>query len=329
MNKDLRPLAFVLTGPTGIGKSAVAAHVADRLPCDLMAMDSMQVYRGLDIGTAKPGTREQERYRYRLLDLCPPEAVYTVSAYREAAMAALREVLDSGRIPLFVGGTGLYLNALRYDLHMGQQEADPAYRRELQALSEAPGGRAALMEQLRQVDPDSAARLHENDVRRVIRALEIARVCGSTRTQLDRGRPALAEGPVRFRVFALDMEREALYARINERAAKMLEAGWQEEVRGLLSTGLTFDREDGGSSQAIGYPELEAVLRGRMSPEDALFLIRRNTRRYAKRQLTWLRHSQDITWIPMSSGPQAVAQAGDILLATMRRILEEEKEEHA
>ncbi|MBQ9007945.1 MAG: tRNA (adenosine(37)-N6)-dimethylallyltransferase MiaA, partial [Clostridia bacterium] len=260
--------------------------------------DSMQVYRGLDIGTAKLKAEEMGGIRHHMLDVAEPDTVYTVSDYCRDARLCMDEMISRRQMPILVGGTGLYLNALSVEMTMGDEGADPALREALRKTAETEEGRAALFARLREIDPQSAEKLHPNDVHRVVRAIEIYETTGRRKSEMTPG----PEGPYHILVYGLSKDREVLYDRLNRRVDRMLEAGWLEEVRGLMARGIRFDRTDGGVSQAIGYPELACVIGESMDMDRAIELTKRNTRRYAKRQWTWFRHDPRVTWFEQGDG---------------------------
>lgn len=297
-----KPLVLAVVGPTGTGKSETAVHLARALTgVEILSMDSMQVYRGLDIGTAKINANEMQGIPHHLLDLAEPDTIYTVSDYRRDAGACIDRICAAGHLPMLVGGTGLYLNALSYELTMGDEGADTALRESLKQIAETEEGRQALYERLMSIDPVSAEKLHPNDVHRVVRAIEIYETTGTRKSDLAPN----PEGPYNVLVYGLSMERELLYSKLNSRVDRMIDAGWPDEVRGLMDRGICFDRTDGGVSQAIGYPELAEVIAGRMTMAAAVERIKRNTRRYAKRQWTWFRHDPRVVWFERDAFPDA------------------------
>jgi len=273
---------WFLTGATASGKSALGLELAERLGAEILSLDSMAVYQGMDIGTAKPTAEERGRVAHHLLDLVPPQEDYSLAQYIAAAHAAVEEIRARGRVPLFVGGTPLYLKALLRGIFPGPP-ADHDLRAELQAIAQSAEG-DLLHARLASVDPLSAARLHPRDTRRIIRALEVWEKTGQSITdlqqQFDRARPAEA-----CRVLLLDWPRPVLAERIAQRVNAMLEAGLVAEVRGLLQQGplsLT-------ASQAVGYREVIDFLSGTGDATSLRDLIVQHTRQFAKRQATWFR----------------------------------------
>lgn len=279
---------WVLTGPTACGKTALSIRIAKAFECEIICMDSMQVYRGMDIGTAKPDSAEQDGVPHHLLDVADPSEPFSVTMYCNLAEKAAREILARGRRPLFVGGTGFYLRALRHPMGMGGTAADPGLRARFAAQAEGEGGRERLWALLREKDPRTAERLHPNDVRRVIRALEVTEVTGRPFSEQD---DSGAEAAFDYRVAVLEMDREIMYDRINRRVTAMLDAGLADEVRRLLSSGVP---EDAQAMKGIGYKELIPYLHGKCTLEEAADSIRLGTRHYAKRQATWMRREENV-----------------------------------
>lgn len=309
----MKPVIAALVGPTGVGKTRAALAVCHALDAEIVSMDSMQVYRGMDIGTAKPTPHERSAAPHHLIDVANPREPFTVADYRRLAFEAIEDIRARGRLPLLVGGTGLYLNAVSYEMRMGESGADEALRAELRRITEEPGGRERLHARLAQVDPESAKRLHPNDVRRVVRALEIYETSGREKSAQD---DAQREGPYNVLVYGLSLPRETMYARIDARVDEMLRAGLEGEVRALLQAGVEPKRE-GGAMQAIGYKEMAAALSGEISMEQAVFLIKRNSRRYAKRQWTWFRHDPRTRWFDWTQYESEQALL-DALIARIR-----------
>ena len=283
--------AYVLAGPTASGKSALAMELALRHGLEIICMDSMQIYRRMDIGTAKPTPAERAAVPHHLVDVAEPDEPFTVTQWLELALAAQADIEARGRRALYVGGTGFYLRALRHPMAMGETAGDERLRAALQAEAEAPGGKERLHARLREVDPQTAARLHPNDARRVIRALEVYQLTG---VPFSRQQNPVGCAARPCRVAALAPERAEMYRRIDRRVDRMLEDGLLEEVRGLLASGVPADCQ---AMKAIGYKELVPCLRGECSLADAADAIRQGTRHYAKRQLTWLRREEDLFWV--------------------------------
>lgn len=287
----IRVLAVV--GPTASGKSALAVALAKRLGGEIVSCDSMQVYRRMNIGTAKPTVEEREGIAHHMIDVAEPHEPFSCADYVSMAQRVIAEIASRGALPILCGGTGLYLDSL---LRGGFAETriDPAVRERLLAIA-AEEGSAALHRRLAEVDPESAAAIHENNVKRVIRALEIYEGTGMTKTEADRLTQAW-ESPYDATVIGLCYpDRALLHARINERVDRMLADGLLAETRALLAEGV-FD-ENHTAAQAIGYKELLACLGGEQSEAEAAEQLKTATRRYAKRQMTWFGAKDYVRWI--------------------------------
>lgn len=274
----------ILVGPTASGKSALALRIASECNCEIVSCDSMQIYKRMDIGTAKPTTAEMSQIRHYLVDFVGPTENFSCADYAVLARKAIEEIVGRGKTPLVVGGTGLYLDALLRGGLPQEADADEDYREELRLLA-LEKGNEYVHEMLVGVDPESAAAIHPNNLKRVIRALEIYRVCGIPKSELDK-QNASVDGvyePLAAGLFYTD--RQALYERIDRRVDMMLEEGLLGEVQSLMDEGL-FERSVTAAG-AIGYKELLGYLRGACTLEEAVEELKRSTRRYAKRQLTW------------------------------------------
>ncbi len=296
-----KPTCWVLAGPTASGKTALSIRLAKAHQCEIICMDSMQIYRGMDIGTAKPTAEEMAGVPHHMLDVADPGESFSVARYQEMAEAAIADIFRRGKRPLLVGGTGLYLRALRHPMAMGMVTGDESLRRELEKQAEQTDGRFVLHQKLQQVDPETAARLHVNDVRRVVRALEVYQLTGipfSKQPQTE------AEPPFTYRVASLTMDRETLYRRIEQRVDRMVTAGLADEVRQLLESGVPAQSQ---AMKAIGYKEIIPYVMGECSLEEALYELKLGTRHYAKRQLTWMRREEDVLWVD-SLQPDAYRQ---------------------
>lgn len=282
-----------IVGPTASGKTALSLQLAQLMRSEIVCMDSMQIYRGMDIGTAKPTPEERAAVPHHMLDILPPDAQYSVSQYAQDA----GRVLDSiPGVPILVGGTGMYLQALSLPMDYGAAGGSEEIRRKYHEMAEQAGNQA-VHDRLKQVDPVSAGRLHPNDLRRVIRAIEVFEITGQPLSH--QKMPSPEDAPYDFRLFALDLPREILYRRIDERVDQMMADGLLAEVRQLLEGGLP---ENAQSMQGLGYKEMALVIRGEMKAEDAVSLLKVRTRHYAKRQLTWFRRDPRIRWLPWQPG---------------------------
>ena len=284
---------IAVAGPTASGKSALALEFCKRLDGELISLDSMQIYRGLDIGTAKPTKAEQAEVRHHMIIICEPTENFSAAEFAERAHKVIADVRSRGKRAVLCGGTGLYLDTVLGRLDFGEIESDEKLRGELIAFAEKNGAKA-LHERLRGIDPQAAEKIHPNNVRRVARAIEIYELTGKTKTEHDR--EAISDSPYESLIIGLDYDdREVLYSRINRRVDAMIEAGLEREVRSLLSRGLLSAESTAG--QAIGYKEVLGYIAGDCSLGDAVEKIKLGTRRYAKRQLTWLRRNPSINWL--------------------------------
>ncbi len=294
-----KPKILAIVGPTAGGKTALSVELALRLGGEIVSCDSMQLYRGMDIGTAKPTVCERRGVVHHLIDIADPREPFSAMDYTTAAEHAVHEILSRGKLPIFCGGTGLYLDAF---LRGGMPEtpgADPALRAELTELA-ATRGEDCLHAELAAVDPESAAATHKNNVRRVIRALEIYRLTGVPKSEWDRRTQAL---PARYHAAVLGLEfsnRELLYDRIERRVDIMIAEGLVEETQTLLDAGVFACSPT--AAAAIGYKELLPFVRGECALESAVAELKTATRRYAKRQLTWFSAKPYVHWIPMDDG---------------------------
>lgn len=304
----LRECRF-LAGPTASGKTAVALVLAERIGGEIIALDSMSLYRGMDIGTAKPSRDEQARVPHHLIDVIDPHEDYSVAEYVSAAGEVCREIVERGRIPLFVGGTGLYLRAVLRGVFEGPA-ADWEFRRRVERDIDARGPEAVFVE-LRRIDPASAERLHAHDTRRVIRALEIHHVTGRPASELQQEGPLPVGLRPRF-VDWLSPPRDRLHDRINTRVDQMMERGLLDEVRELMDADRSLSRT---ARQALGYKELIDFLETRCDLAEAVDAIKTRTRQFAKRQCTWFRNLEECTEVSMH-GEETAEQLAEILITS-------------
>ncbi len=285
MNKLL-----VITGPTASGKTAYSLELAKSFSGEIISADSMQIYRGMDIGTAKATAEERALVPHHLIDIVSPNEPFSAEQYRALALEKINEIISRGNLPIVVGGTGLYIDSLFRGPMSASPESDPEYREALLAGVKTDADKHALWEKLKEIDPVSAEKIHENNVRRVARALEIYEKSGKPKSYFDE-LSQKEKPPFSPLVIAFDFhDRENLYKRINQRVDKMIEGGLLSELRALLDGGHL--DADSLAAQAIGYKELIAYLRGECSYSDAVEEIKLSTRRYSKRQLTWFRHME-------------------------------------
>ncbi|TAJ27156.1 MAG: tRNA (adenosine(37)-N6)-dimethylallyltransferase MiaA [Nitrospirae bacterium] len=287
---SLRPL-IALVGPTAVGKSRVAVLLAKVLGTDVLTADSRQVYRGMDIGMDKPSLEERLGVPHRLIDLVEPDQPFNVGAYRRQALREIERLYGQGKIPLVVGGTGLYVRTLLHGLWNGPP-ADWSFRERLVGEARVNGAEY-LHHELARVDPESAERLHPHDHVKIIRALEVHHLSGHPLSESHR-RHAFAETPFASLLIGLTRDRAALYRRIDERVDEQLAKGLVQETRGLLEKGYGRDR---GSMKGLGYRQIAGYLAGDYPYEEAVRLLKRDTRHFAKRQMTWFRKEPGVTWM--------------------------------
>jgi tRNA dimethylallyltransferase len=283
---------LAIIGPTATGKTEVGILLAEMLGGEIVSADSMQVYRGMDVGTGKPTAEQQERARHHLLDIVDPDEPFSVAEYQAQADAALAEIWGRGGQPILVGGSGLYVRAVVDEVDFAMAPPDPELRRRLAEEARAKGLKV-LHARLAEVDPEATARIHPNDEKRIIRALEVYEKTGrpiSSVQKLDRGR----EARYNTRQFGLIVSRAEMYRRIEERVDRMIAGGLVDEVKGLLERGYG---DDLAAMKGLGYAQVAAHVRGEITLEEAVRLLKRDTRRFAKRQLTWFRADRRIEWV--------------------------------
>ena len=283
---------IILTGPTAVGKTALSIALAKEIGGEIISADSMQVYKHMDIGSAKIRPEEMQGIKHYLIDELEPDEEFHVVRFQEMAKKALEEIYAKNKIPIVVGGTGFYIQALLYDIDFTENEEDTEYRKELEQLA-AEKGADALHEMLRKVDSASAEAIHANNVKRVIRALEFHKQTGGKISEHNEQERAKSS-PYDFCYFVLNDERERLYERINLRIDQMLDDGLVEEVMSLKDQGYTKEMV---SMQGLGYKEILDYLNGNCTLEEAIYILKRDTRHFAKRQLTWFRRERDVIWV--------------------------------
>lgn len=290
-----KPL-IILTGPTAVGKTKASIGLAKAVDGEIISADSMQVYRHMDIGSAKIKPEEMEGIPHHLIDVLEPDDEFHVVKFQQLAKKAMREIWERGHIPIVTGGTGFYIQALLYDIDFDENEKEDACRKELEAYAREHGAEA-LHEKLALVDPASAEMIHPNNIKRVIRALEFYEQTGkriSEHNETQRQR----ESPYAFAYFVLTDDRAHLYERINRRVDQMIEEGLVNEVQALKDKGYTKQLV---SMQGLGYKEILDYLDGNCTLEEAIYTIKRDTRHFAKRQLTWFKRERDVIWINKQS----------------------------
>lgn len=289
----MTPEILVITGPTATGKTQLSIRLAKGLDGEIVSADSMQIYKGMDIGTAKPAQREMQGIPHHMIDIASPDEAYSVARYVREATECIDDIISRKKRPLLVGGTGLYIDSVISGRDFAENAGGDALREELNLKYDKLGGEE-MLRLLSKVDSEAGSKLHPNDKKRVVRALEVYELTGHTISEHNR-RTQLAKSKYNARTLALGFqERADLYSRIELRVDKMMERGLLGEVRRLLDGGL---EADSTAMQAIGYKELAQALDGKMSIEDAVDKIKMESRRYAKRQMSWLGRSKEIKWI--------------------------------
>ncbi len=291
METTKRPLV-ILTGPTAVGKTALSIALAKAIGGEIISADSMQVYRHMDIGSAKITPEEMEGIPHYLIDVLEPDQEFNVVVFQELAKQAAAEIYSRGHIPIVAGGTGFYIQALVYDIDFTENDEDTAFRRTLEEQAKREGAEA-LYERLRAVDPESCESIHAHNIKRVIRAIEFYEKTGKKISEHNREQRQ-NDSPYNFAYFVLNDDRERIYERINGRVDLMMAQGLVEEVRALRESGC---RKEMVSMQGLGYKELLSYLEGETSMDEAVYLIKRDTRHFAKRQLTWFRREKEVIWV--------------------------------
>ncbi len=287
-----RPPLVIITGPTAVGKTALSVKLAKQLNGEIISADSMQVYRHMDIGSAKVTREEMDGVPHHLIDVLDPREEFNVVTFQRMAREALQGIYARGHLPIIAGGTGFYIQALLYDIDFTETDEDTSFRKELEEKAETEGP-GVLHRMLAEVDPESAAAIHANNVKRVIRALEFYKQTG-TRISAHNERERQKKSPYQFFYYVLTTERPVLYERIDRRVDLMMEQGLVEEVRQLKEMGCTRELV---SMQGLGYKEILAYLEGETSLEEAVYILKRDTRHFAKRQLTWFKRERDVRWL--------------------------------
>lgn len=304
----------VLTGPTAVGKTELSIQLAKAIGGEIISADSMQVYKYMDIGSAKITPEEMDGVRHYLVDELEPFDEFHVVKFQEYAQKYLNEIYAHGKIPIIAGGTGFYIQALLNDIDFTEQESDSAYRKELETLAEEHGNQY-LHDRLKEVDPESAEAIHPNNRNRVIRALEFYQETGRKISEHN-AKEQMRTSPYNFAYFVLNDERSHLYKRIDARVDKMIEDGLEAEVRRLKEMGCTKDMV---AMQGIGYKEMLSYLDGSYSLEEAVYIIKRETRHFAKRQITWFKRERDVIWLNKNE----FDYKNEAILAYMIKILKE------
>ncbi len=285
-----KPKVIVICGPTASGKTSLSISLAKKINGEIVSCDSMQIYKEMDIGSAKPTVEEMQEIKHYLVDFVSPEKRYSVSEYKEDASKAIEEIINKGKTPIIVGGTGLYLNSLIYNIQYNEMEVDLNYRRELEKEAEEYG-LEVLYNRAKEIDPEAMEKVSANDKKRITRVLEIYNATGRNKTELEK--KSRKEVPYNYLIFGINMERSILYDRINKRVDIMLEQGLIEEVKNLINKYSNMHT----AMQGLGYKEVKEFLDGNISKEEMIEKIKMETRRYAKRQITWFKRIENIIWL--------------------------------
>lgn len=288
MQKDK---VIVICGPTASGKTALSIELAKQINGEIVSCDSMQIYKDMNIGTAKPTEEEQKGIKHYLIDFVSPDERYSVADYKQDAKKAIKEILKKGKVPIVVGGTGLYIDSLIYEIEYPNIEFDEKYRKKLENIAEEQGLKV-LYEKAKEIDPEAIKKISENDKKRILRILEIYHATGKNKTEQEI-ESRKKEIKYDYKIFAINMDREKLYERINIRVDRMLENGLIEEVENLQKKYNHFPT----AMQGLGYKEVVEYLQSKITREEMIEKIKQESRRYAKRQLTWFRKNKQTIWI--------------------------------
>ena len=294
MSENKKKPMIILTGPTAVGKTDLSIQLAKAIGGEIISADSMQVYRHMDIGSAKVTPEEMDGVPHHLIDVLEPEEEFNVVVFQKLAKEALTGIYERGHIPIIVGGTGFYIQALLYDIDFTENDGDTAIRRELEKLAQTQGA-GCLHQMLQEIDPESAAAIHQNNVKRVIRAIEFYRQTGK-KISLHNEQEREKQSPYQFLYYVLDTDRKTLYERIDRRVDRMMEHGLVDEVKHLADMGCTRDMV---SMQGLGYKEILDYLSGEIPLKEAVYILKRDPRHFAKRQITWFKRERDVRWLEL------------------------------
>ena len=288
----MKPKVIVIVGPTASGKTALSIELAKKIDGEIISCDSMQIYKDMNIGSAKPTIEEMQGIKHYMIDIAEPTERFSVAEYKKRSEEAIEKILQKGKVPIIVGGTGLYANSLIYNIEYNEIMLDEEYRKNLMKIAETEVGLATLYEKARIIDPLAMKKISSNDKKRIIRVLEIKHSTGKNKTELEL-ESRKNEVKYEYKVFAINMPREILYDRINKRVDIMIENGLIDEVENIIEKYKEFPT----AMQAIGYKEIVMYLKGELTKQEAIEKIKQESRRYAKRQITWFKKIENIKWI--------------------------------
>jgi len=313
---DKRKL-IIITGPTAVGKSDLSIELAKRINGEIISADSMQIYKFMNIGTAKITSEEMQGIKHYLIDELDPSIDFNVYLFQEMAKKAMEEIYCKERIPIIVGGTGFYIQALLYDIAFTDTETDNSYRKELEEIALEKGA-DYLHNMLKEVDEQSAKDIHKNNIKRVIRALEYHKLTGDTisRHNVEQREK---ESPYDFLYYVINDDKEKLYERINLRVDKMIDAGLVKEVEGLVQKGYSLNNI---SMKGIGYKEIIGYLNNEYSLDEAIYIIKRDTRHFAKRQITWFKREKEVIWLNREIYHDSQAEMIDKIISDYKQLLQ-------
>ena len=306
MNK---PIVIVICGPTASGKTALSIEVAKKVNGEIVSADSMQIYKDMNIGTAKPTIEEMENIKHYLIDCVSPSVRYSVADFKKDAINAIEDILNKGKIPIVVGGTGLYIDSLIYGIEYNEMQVNLEYRNELEKIAEEKG-LEYLYNLAQKIDEQAMQKISKNDKKRIFRVLEIYKSTGKTKTELELA-SRQKEVKYNFKLFAINMDRNILYDRINKRVDIMIDNGLIEEVKNITDKYIEIPT----AMQGLGYKEVLEYFNGKYSKNDMIEKIKMESRRYAKRQLTWFRRNKNIKWLDASKD---IKENTDIILEEIR-----------
>lgn len=301
---------IVICGPTASGKTALSIELAKKINGEIVSCDSMQIYKEMDIGTAKPTLEEMQGIKHYMIGIISPNERYSVADYKKDAKKAIREILNKGKVPIVVGGTGLYIDSLIYEIEYQDIEFDKEYREHLEKEVKEKG-LEELYNEAKEIDPQAIEKISENDKKRILRILEIYHATGENKTEQER-KSRQKEVEYDYKVYALNMDREKLYDRINKRVDKMIEEGLIQEVEKIYKKYNDFPT----AMQGLGYKEVVEYLEGKLTKEEMIEKIKQETRRYAKRQLTWFRKNKQTIWLDV--GKNTIQNNIEIILEGLK-----------